>query len=144
LLYLQGSEVEGLMSEAMDRRSFSVAMAYAMLGGAAITITGCGSETPTSTGGYGSGPVAAATPTATPMASGDKVGLISANHGHQAVITAAELVAGGGLSLDIRGDADHTHTITLSGTQVVSIGHGGTVTVQSTSTSAHHHDVTFN
>jgi hypothetical protein len=129
------------MSEIIDRRSFNVAMAYAMLGGAATTITGCGSTTSPS-----GNPTAAPTPTATatPVAVTDKVGSISANHGHKAVITAAEITAGGGLNLDIMGDASHNHTITLTGDQVKNIGNGGTVSVQSSSTNSHTHVVTFN
>jgi hypothetical protein len=133
------------MSEIIDRRSFNVAMAYAMLGGAAITITGCGGG---STTGPSGNPTPAPTPTtaatATPVAATDKVGSISANHGHKAVITAAEITAGGGLTLDIMGDATHDHTITLNGDQVKGIGNGGTVSVQSSSTNSHTHVVTFN
>src|SRR6516164_8243473 len=115
------------MSETIiDRRSFTVAMAYAMLGGAAITLTACGGGSPTSsTMNYGP----TSTPTSTPV--GDKAGTISNNHGHSAVITAAQLTDGGGLVLDIQGKAPHSHTVTLSGDEVVSIRNGSTVTLVS-------------
>jgi hypothetical protein len=158
------------MSEMTDRRAFNVALAYAMLGGAAITVTACGggggSTTGPSGGAYGSTeppatpaptPTATATATATAPTSppatpaptataavANAVGIISANHGHKAVITGAQILAGGALTLDIMGAASHGHTITLSGSQVMTVGNGGTVTVQSTSTNAHTHDVTFN
>jgi hypothetical protein len=37
---------------------------------------------------------------------------ISANHGHSAVITGAQLTAGGAVELNIRGTATHAHTVT--------------------------------
>jgi hypothetical protein len=131
------------LSEIIDRRSFNVALAYAMLGGAAITITGCG--------GGGTGPSNNPTPTPTSAASGDEAGIVATNHGHIAIITAAQLQAGGGLTLDIQGDAPHTHSVTLTASEVGSIAGGTTVTVGSSSTDGggsyggvHQHAVTFN
>jgi hypothetical protein len=131
------------MSENMDRRSFTVAMAYAMLGGAAITLTGCGDSGGSSTGPY------APTPTSPPV--GDKAATISANHGHAAVITGAQLEAGGGLTLDIKGNAPHNHQVSLTGDEVVNIRNNQTVTKASTVTDGgssyggeHSHGVTFN
>jgi hypothetical protein len=111
----------------MERREFTVLSAFALLGGATITVSGCGGN-PMSASKIGDGRVN---------------GTISANHGHSAVITAAELTEGGGLSLDIRGTADHTHAVVLTGSQVVDIRGGTTVAKQSTDTGGHDHMVTF-
>ncbi len=54
-------------------------------------------------------------------ASGDKVGSISDNHGHSAVIAGAKLTAGAAISLDIQGTATHTHTVDLSAAEIASI-----------------------
>jgi hypothetical protein len=92
-------------------------------------------------------------PTAAPTnaSTGDKAGAISNNHGHSAVITGAQLDAGGGLTLDIMGSAPHTHQVILTGAQVVDIRNGQTVTMESTVTDGgpaylgvHSHGVTFN
>jgi hypothetical protein len=76
-------------------------------------------------------------------------GSISANHGHVATITGAELDAGVALPLDIRGTADHSHTVQLSGAEVVQIRNGQRVTTTSSTatsltTANHSHTVTFN
>lgn len=120
-------------SSTLTRREFSVRAALLMLGGAVITISeGCG-------GGGGGSPTGA-----TPPGPGDKVGAISANHGHVATITAAQLMAGNGLSLSIRGSSAHNHTVMLSGDEVVAIRNGTRVTKTSSVDDAHDHDVTFN
>jgi hypothetical protein len=140
---------EAKLSETIDRRKFTVAMAYAMLGGAAITITACGDGgSPTGSNG---GPYGNPTATPTAAATGVTVGAIGNNHGHAAVITGAQLDAGGGLTLDIKGSAPHAHTVTLTGDQVANIKGGQTVTVESTVADGgstyggvHTHNVTFN
>lgn len=119
----------------IDRRSFNVAWAYALLGGAAISITGCGSSSPSSPSG--SNPPPAAGP-------GDKSGDVSGNHGHVATVTAAQLSAGGALSLNIRGVSDHPHTVSLSAGEVASIASGTRVSKASSSDDGHAHTVTFN
>lgn len=128
------------MPEPIDRRRFiSAATALAMLGGAGITIA-CGDSSP------GAGPTPPPPPTTT-----SKTGLVLNNHGHSAVIQAAALDAGGGLTLDIRGNAQHPHTVTLTAAQVVSIRGGNRVEVQSSTDDPglgaefiHSHMVTFN
>jgi len=124
----------------IDRREFARHASLAFLGGVTVSVSACGG------GGYSS-PTASspATPTPTPTPSpGDEVGQLSANHGHRAVITAAELMAGGALRLDIRGDADHTHTIDLPAPAVQDVREGKPVQADSTTTQAHEHTVTFN
>ncbi|HEX9094084.1 MAG TPA: hypothetical protein VF902_08890, partial [Coriobacteriia bacterium] len=92
---------EAMLERSIGRRQFTVASAMAILSGVAITIT-------SACGGSSSSPSAPSTPAPTPTptpAAADKAGVISDNHGHSAVITGAQLTAGGALSLDIRGTA---------------------------------------
>ena len=120
-------------SRSISRREFTLEWALAMLAGVAITVSGCGSDSassPTNTGG-GSG-------------SGNVSGDISANHGHVATVTAAEITAAGALSLNIMGNATHPHTVTLSASQVQQIGARQRVAVTSTTEESHAHTVTFN
>jgi hypothetical protein len=118
----------------IGRREFTLEAILAMLSGVAITISGCG----------GSSYNNPTPPTTTAPPSGGREGSISANHGHRAVITAAELTAGGAVSLDIRGTADHTHTVSLTAAQVQSIAASQRVSMVSTSSNSHDHTVTFN
>ena len=118
----------------LDRREFTRLSLLAMLSGVAITITACG-------GSSDGGPGGPTTPT-----DGEE-GSISANHGHRARITSAELTAGGQLTLSLGpavGAPDHTHTLTLTAAEVVSIRDGARVSKLSTTEDAHNHSVTFN
>lgn len=117
----------------LDRREFTLAAALAALSGVVITISSasCGSDSGT-------------TPTTTPSASGDKVGVISNNHGHSAVITGAELTAGGALQLNIQGAASHPHTVSLSAAEIGMIAANQQVAKQSSTDNGHSHTVTFN
>ncbi len=130
-------QAQRALDRTLDRRKFTLATAMAMLAGVAITITeACGSSysSPTSgTGGTGSG-----------TGSGDKVGTISNNHGHSAVITAAQLTAGGDLLLNIQGTATHNHTVSLSGNDLADIAANKKVAHESSTTNGHSHTVTFN
>jgi hypothetical protein len=127
-----------------SRREFTLASALAILSGATITISGCG-------GGYGgsSGNPYGPTPTPTPS-TGDKVGSISANHGHSAIIMGAQLTAAMAISLDIRGTADHTHTVELSAADIAAIAANKQVSKASSESGTggpygdHLHTVTFN
>jgi hypothetical protein len=125
----------------LTRREFTVASALAALSGVAITITACG-------GGSSSSPASPSGPSAPPPTtgggSGDKVASISANHGHSAVVTAVQLTAAGALSLDIRGQADHPHTVALSADEVRAIAANQRVPKSSTTDDGHSHTVTFN
>jgi hypothetical protein len=117
----------------LDRREFTLAAALAVLGGVVITISGegCGSDSAT-------------TPTTTPSGSGDKAGVVSDNHGHSAVITGAELMAGDALQLNIRGAASHPHTVSLSAAEIGMIAANQRVAKQSSTDNSHSHTVTFN
>ena len=118
----------------IGRREFTLEAVLAMLSGVVITISGCGGSS------YSSMP----TSTPTPPASGDKQGTISANHGHVAVITAAQLTAGGALTLHIQGQASHDHTVDLTAAQIGQIAGNQRVSMLSSTTSGHDHTVTFN
>jgi hypothetical protein len=113
----------------MNRRQFTVEAAMALLGGAAITI-GCG--------GGGSSPTAS-----TPPPPQDALGTVDTNHGHAALITSAQLVAGAALELDIRGTSGHTHSVSLSADDIAGIRSGARVQKQSSGNS-HTHTVMFN
>ena len=123
--------------ERIGRRQFSID-ALALLGGATIAI-GCGggSNNPTS-------------PTATPPP-GQIIGVVGGNHPmpHVAVISAAQLSAGVGISLEMS-NGFHSHTVTLTGAQVTQIADKVRVMVLSSTNphsngaEPHEHTVTFN
>ena len=121
-------------TRAVTRREFTVDSVLALLAGVTITLTGCGGSTtptsPSSTGGS--------------TQAGDFSGTISANHGHIATVTAAQITANQAVTLDIRGTADHTHTVSLSATDIHSIGTHQRVSVVSSNDNNHTHTVTFN
>jgi hypothetical protein len=123
----------------VERRTFTREASLAFLGGIAVTVSACGGgggggndSSPTSPGGGST------------AGSGDKVGDVSANHGHRAVITAAALAAGGAVQLDIAGDAGHPHRVDLPAQAVQEIRDGRSVQKDSTTTDGHMHVVTFN
>jgi hypothetical protein len=126
---------DAMKTKTVDRREFTLAAAMAALSGVAITISACGgSDSPSSP-----------TPTPNPTpAAGDKTAAIGSNHGHVGVITAAQLTAAAGVMLDIRGSADHPHTVTLSAAEITSIAANQRVSKESTTDAAHSHAVTFN
>ncbi|MCL4819381.1 MAG: hypothetical protein KJ067_09575 [Vicinamibacteria bacterium] len=115
----------------VGRRRFGLEAALAVLGSATITISSSGC------GGGGSSPTS-------PSAPGDKVGSVSANHGHAAVITAAQLSTGAALTLQIRGSSDHPHTVVLSAGEVAQVAAGSRVSKNSSVDDGHDHTVTFN
>ena len=123
----------------LSRRQFTRESVLALLSGVVITVTGCGSDssspTTPSTGGDGGNGGGNA---------GGVDGTVSANHGHLATVTDAQVNAGNDVSLDIRGNADHSHTVNLTGAELTQIGNGQQVVVTSTNSQAHNHRVTFN
>ena len=81
------------MDDAIGRRDFTLRAVLGLFSGGAITITGCGDDDGSSDDGSTS-PPPSSSPTPTPStnpspSTGDVSGVISANHGHTAVITAA-------------------------------------------------------
>jgi hypothetical protein len=122
----------------LDRREFTLAAAMAALSGVAITISACGG---------GSSPTAstpAPTPTSAPPAAADKTGVIGSNHGHSGTITAAQLAAGGVLSLNIQGTSAHPHTVDLTAADMTAIAGNQRVSKESSTDNGHSHSVTFN
>jgi hypothetical protein len=128
----------------IERREFTREASLAFLAGVVVVISDCGGGGygGSSSDGYGGNPAAAnPPPTAT---DGSKTGTVSANHGHVAVITAAELQAGGVLALSIAGTAGHDHIVNLVAQAMQDIKDGKKVAKESTSTQGHTHNVTFN
>ena len=122
--------------DAIGRREFTIASAMAILSGVAITVSGC-------SGGSDSGSSTPTSPSPSP-GGGGAVGVVAANHGHSASISQAEITAGGDLSLDITGSANHPHTVQLSGAELGQIGAGQRVSKGSSTGDGHTHTVTFN
>ena len=114
-----------------DRREFTVQTMLALLGGVTITMSACGDD---------DGPIA---PSPTPDGS-NITGSISANHGHSAVITGAQLSAGNIVTLEIRGTATHPHTVELTAGEVQQLAARQRVARESSTDDGHRHTVTFN
>ena len=124
------------IAQCISRREFTLAAAMAVLSGVAITVTGCGdSSSPAAPSSTGSGSTSA---------SGDRTGAISANHGHAAVVAAAQLGASGGITLNIQGSASHPHSVSLTGADLSAIAGNQRVSKESSNDAAHTHTVTFN
>jgi hypothetical protein len=127
----------------VDRREFTLAAALAALSGVVITISA-------SACGGGSSPSSPSTPAPTPSPGGggtatDKTGVIGSNHGHgNSTITAAQLTAGGAVTLNIQGGASHPHTVELTQADIASIAANQRVSKESSSDNGHSHSVTFN
>jgi hypothetical protein len=118
-------------SDLTTRREFTAQAVMALLSGVTITISGCGgSSSP-------AGPSAPAPP-------GGAAASVSDNHGHTATLTSAEITGGASVTLQIRGVADHPHTVVLTGPEINQIGAGGRVSKTSSTDVAHNHTVTFN
>ena len=139
-------------SKRITRREFSSHAALAFLGGVVVTLDGCGDNS--YTGPSGATTTTGATNNLGAASPGDVSGVVSANHGHIAVITAARLMAGGDVTLDIEGTAGHPHSVVLAAGEVQQIANGAQVTKQSSllvaderlysDTMTHSHSVTFN
>jgi len=115
----------------LSRREFTAEWVLAMLAGVTITITGCGGDTTPSS------------PSPTPSTA-DVTGVVSANHGHVATVTGAQITAANAVVLSIMGSATHNHTVSLTADQVRAIGARTQVAVLSSTDAGHDHTVTFN
>jgi hypothetical protein len=114
----------------LTRRAFTLDAALALLAGCVITISdACGSSSPT--------PV---TPTPTPV---DVTGVVSANHGHTAVITGAQITAGNAVALNIQGTSSHPHTLSISQSDLQTLKNRQAISSASSTDSGHSHTVTF-
>jgi hypothetical protein len=117
-----------LEQPAVTRREFTLEAALAILGTCVITVSdACSNKNPT-------------TP---PTQVVDVNGTVSANHGHTAVVAAAQITTGSAISLDIRGQATHPHTVSITAADLTSLKNRSTVTVTSSTDNGHNHVVTF-
>jgi len=123
-----------LTGEPLTRREFTSASLSALFVGMTVWMGGCGGDS-------GGSP---ASPTTPGPVAGDRSGAVSANHGHVATVTSAVLQAGGAVTLNIRGSADHNHTVDLSQAEVGQIAANARVSKTSSSDAGHVHTVTFN
>lgn len=121
----------------IHRREFLNHAALAFLSGVVVTLASCGKredEEESTT----------ARTTTTQTAQG-KTGIVSTNHGHSAVITAAQMTSGQAMVLTIQGTATHAHTVNLSANDMAGIRQGVRISRNSTiQTDGHGHVVTFN
>ncbi len=131
-------------ADKIGRREFTVASAMALLSGVAITVSACNSGSNDSTPSTPAAPTAPAPAPAPGPPPATTTGAVSANHGHTASVTAAQITAGGALVLDITGTSDHPHSVSLSAADLTQIGAGQTVVKTSTAGGGHTHAVTFN
>jgi hypothetical protein len=111
----------------LTRRTLTRESALVILITVLIAVTGCT--------GYEMGPSAPP---------GDREGVVSSNHGHRAIVTAAQLNANSTATIDMRYQATHNHTLTLSPTELGSISENARVTKTSSTDEGHNHIVTFN
>lgn len=119
--------------ESPERRAFTQSI-LALLAGVTITVAGCDDND---------------SPTSPSQSGGDISGSISANHGHAAVIAAAQLTASNAIVLNIRSAATHPHTVELSVQEVGQIAARQRVSKTSSTDDSpdagrHSHTVTFN
>src|SRR5688572_29250919 len=91
-----------------SRRKLLLTTLTVLIAGVALTVTACDDD---NGGSFSVGPGGGT----------GRTGAISNNHGHVAALTAAQLTAGNAITLDIRGGADHSHTLALSAAEIVQI-----------------------
>lgn len=131
----------------LDRREFTREWVVAVLSGVTISVAGCGGgggspAAPSGPSPGGPGGSAADPGDGTDTGSEHRAS-ISANHGHEAVLTGTELQGSGDVMLDIRGQADHSHVVALTRDEVDRIAQGERVVTASTSHQGHDHTITF-
>lgn len=68
--------------------------------------------------------------------------MISANHGHALVVSAADVAAHVTKTYSIKGTSGHDHLVTITAAQFTQLGAGQAVTVASTNVAGHTHTVT--
>lgn len=111
---------------AAGRREFLGAAAAALFAGITITIMGCDDDKSTE-----------------PKAeTGDVQGVIEENHGHSAILKKAVIDAGGAVTLDIQGSADHNHTLSITADELAGLKRGEMIHKACSKTS-HSHMVMF-
>lgn len=117
-------------SGSITRRTFTTQSVLALLGGFIITISeACGSNSSMTT--------------PTPTTPSDITGTISANHGHIATVTGAQITADVAVTLNIQGQATHNHTVALSAADLTNLKNRQAVSIPSSNDFGHQHTVTF-
>jgi hypothetical protein len=66
---------------------------------------------------------------------------IGANHGHALVVTAADVMAGAAKMYDIKGSADHTHSVTVSAGVFAMLASNQSAMTISTTVDNHSHTI---
>ena len=122
----------------IGRREFTEQSLLLLLSGVTVTISACGSDSPAPS------PISTTTTTTPGSTQTDVTGVVSANHGHIATITAAQITAANAVSLNIQGQATHAHTVNLTAAQIGQVAQKQQVAVPSSTDSGHSHTVTFN
>lgn len=123
---------------ALSRREFTLEAALAILAGCVITVSeACGSSSSSTPA-----------PSPAPVATADVNGVIGTNHGHVAVVTAAQINAGGAVTMSIQGTAAHPHTVTLAQADFTALRNRQAINTTSTTDFSsffgnHSHTVTF-
>jgi hypothetical protein len=76
-------------------------------------------------------------------ANGVAMPVIGGNHGHVLTVAKADITAGTAKTYDIRGAADHTHSVTISAPNFATLTNNTVVTTSSTTDSSHNHTITI-
>ena len=117
-----------------DRRTAARRMMLALVLAAGVGVAGCGDDdngSPTS-------------PSSTSPTSQGATASISNNHGHVAALSGAQVSAGLAIQMDIRGSADHGHTLDLTNDDVVRLQSRQRVERDAGANNGHTHRITFN
>lgn len=98
-----------------------------LIGAASLALVpACGTSTPSGMTDAASGPTCTSQ--------------IANNHGHVLSVPGADLAATRDHTYNIQGAADHTHSVTLTTAELMTLAAGGTVTATSTLGGGHTHD----
>jgi len=138
----QRDHMKKIPNNQWTRREFTAQSVLAMLSSVAISMTGCGDSDSPSTPSIPTTPAPAPTPP--PPAGQNATGVVGSNHGHTAVVSAAQLSGGSDVTIDITGDSNHPHAVDLSAGELSQIAAGTRVQKSSTTNASHAHTVTFN
>lgn len=121
-----------------------------LLGGAAgmvgvAMVVGCGSSSNNGGGEPDAGTPSGGGPDAARAAScamNGTTSLIGANHGHVLMVSKADVAAGAAKTYDIRGTADHPHSVTVTAAMFAMLQASTAITAVSTTNSSHDHPIT--
>ncbi|CAM1365897.1 conserved exported hypothetical protein [Tenacibaculum litoreum] len=125
----------------MNRKAFiQKSLAAMLIALPAYTFVGCSS-------GSDNDPSPTPDPTPDPTPSGNCIdngtsSAISANHGHNLIVSKEDVQAGTEKSYSIQGSSPHDHMVTLSAANFSSLQNNNSITVSSTSGDGHTHLVT--